>query len=88
MPKVNLPSADIDAVTPTPDAPSFEITLFIVSVADTFDAMTSNRVYRSSMDTDYVMNEMKRGRGTQFDPKFTDIMLDMIDEDTEYQMHE
>ena len=58
-----------------------EIPLFarIISVADTFDAMTSNRVYRNHMDTDYVMNEMKRGRGTQFDPVVLDAFLRLID---------
>lgn len=58
-----------------------EIPLFgrIISVADTFDAMTSNRVYRNHMDTDYVMNEMKRGRGTQFDPDALDAFLRLID---------
>ncbi|MCR5410903.1 MAG: HD domain-containing protein, partial [Lachnospiraceae bacterium] len=58
-----------------------EIPLFarIISVADTFDAMTSNRVYRHHMDTDYVMNEMKRGRGTQFDPDALDAFLRLVD---------
>lgn len=58
-----------------------EIPLYarIISVADTFDAMTSNRVYRSSMDTDYVMNEMKRGRGTQFDPDALDAFLRLVE---------
>ncbi len=58
-----------------------EIPLFarIISVADTFDAMTSNRVYRNHMDTDYVMNEMKRGRGTQFDPDALDAFFRLID---------
>ncbi|MCR5418009.1 MAG: HD domain-containing protein [Lachnospiraceae bacterium] len=51
----------------------------IISVADTFDAMTSNRVYRNHMDTDYVMNEMKRGRGTQFDPAALDAFLRLIE---------
>ncbi len=58
-----------------------EIPLFarIISVADTFDAMTSNRVYRNHMDTDYVMEEMKRGRGTQFDPEVLDAFLRLIE---------
>ncbi|MCR5012665.1 MAG: HD domain-containing protein [Lachnospiraceae bacterium] len=51
----------------------------IISVADTFDAMTSNRVYRNHMDTDYVMNEMKRGRGTQFDPEALDAFLRLVE---------
>ncbi len=58
-----------------------DIPLFgrIISVADSFDAMTSNRVYRNHMDTDYVMNEMKRGRGTQFDPEALDAFLRLVD---------
>ena len=48
-------------------------------MADAFDAMTSNRVYRNQMDTDYVMNEMKRGRGTQFDPEALDAFLRLVD---------
>ncbi|MBR5361049.1 MAG: HD domain-containing protein, partial [Lachnospiraceae bacterium] len=58
-----------------------EIPLYgrIIAVADTFDAMTSNRVYRNHMDTDYVMNEMKRGRGTQFDPEPLDAFFRLIE---------
>ena len=58
-----------------------DIPLFgrIIGVADAFDAMTSNRVYRNHMDTDYVMNEMKRGRGTQFDPDVLDAFFRLID---------
>ncbi len=58
-----------------------EIPLFarIIGVADAFDAMTSNRVYRKHMDSDYVMNEMKRGRGTQFDPDALDAFMRLVD---------
>ena len=61
-----------------------DIPLFgrIISVADTFDAMTSNRVYRNHMDTDYVMNEMKRGRGTQFDPEALDAFFRLVEKGT------
>ena len=52
----------------------------IIGVADAFDAMTANRVYRKQMDFDYVLNEMRKGRGTQFDPQVVDIMLRLIDE--------
>ncbi len=57
-----------------------EIPLYarIIGVADAFDAMTSNRVYRNHMDTDYVMNEMKRGRGTQFDPDALDAFIRLV----------
>ncbi len=56
----------------------------IIAVADSYDAMTSNRSYRNVMPQDAVRKEIIRGMGTQFDPKIADIMVDIIDEDTEY----
>ena len=47
----------------------------IASVADTFDAMNSKRVYRDKCSTDYVISELRRGRGTQFDPEIIDVFL-------------
>ncbi len=52
----------------------------IIGVADAFDAMTDNRVYRKKLDFDTVISELKRCKGTQFDPKMVDIMLKLIDE--------
>ena len=52
----------------------------IIGMADAFDAMTANRCYRKKLGLDYVINEIKRCRGTQFDPKMADIMLKLIDE--------
>ena len=60
----------------------------IVCVADAYDTMTSKRQYRDIMSQAAVRAEFVRGRGTQFDPVIADHMLAMIDEDTEYQMHE
>ena len=59
-----------------------EIPLFarIIGVADAFDAMTANRVYRKQMDISYVLGEIQKGRGTQFDPQMADILLQLIDE--------
>ena len=51
----------------------------VIGVADAFDAMTSNRVYRNQMDTDYVLTELQKGRGTQFDPDVLDAFLRLID---------
>ena len=51
-------------------------------MADAFDAMTANRIYRNQMDIGYVMNELKKGRGTQFDPDVVDIFLRILDEGT------
>ena len=50
----------------------------IIGVADAFDAMTQNRVYRKHLDMDYVVSELKRCSGTQFDPEIADIMLDLV----------
>lgn len=50
----------------------------IVSVADTFDAMTSKRSYRQALDFDYTMNEIERCKGTQFDPEIADVFLDIL----------
>lgn len=50
----------------------------IVSVADTFDAMTSHRSYRQALDFDYTMNEIERCKGTQFDPAIADIFLEIL----------
>lgn len=52
----------------------------IIGIADAFDAMTANRVYRKKLDFDFVLGELKKGRGTQFDPKLVDIMLALIEE--------
>ena len=60
----------------------------IIAVADAYDAMTSNRSYRRVLEQEVVRKEIEDGKGTQFDPRFADIMLQMIDEDKEYKMRE
>ncbi|MBQ3841435.1 MAG: response regulator [Ruminiclostridium sp.] len=60
----------------------------IIAVADAYDAMTSRRSYREVLTQEHVRSEIVNGKGTQFDPRFADIMLTMIDEDTEYNMRE
>ena len=60
----------------------------IIAVADAYDAMTSNRSYRHVMSQIEVRKEIEDGKGTQFDPRFADIMLTMIDEDKGYTMRE
>jgi putative nucleotidyltransferase with HDIG domain len=41
----------------------------IFAVVDAYDAMTSNRCYRDSQDTDTALDEIRRHAGTQFDPR-------------------
>ena len=59
----------------------------IITVADSFDAMTSRRSYRDPMDWDEVKEQLLGGIGTQFDPRFAKIMLHMMDE-KEFQRFE
>ncbi len=58
----------------------------ILGVADSYDAMTSNRSYRNALPQDVVRAEIEKGKGTQFDPYVADVMLQLMDEDTEYNM--
>ena len=60
----------------------------IIGVADSYDAMTSNRSYRSYMAQSRVREEIIKCRGHQFDPNVADAMVRLIDEDVEYTMHE
>lgn len=40
----------------------------VLAVADTFDAMTSSRSYRSAVSVDEALSEISKCAGTQFDP--------------------
>lgn len=60
----------------------------IIAIADAYDAMSSKRSYRNVLPQAQIRAEVEEGKGTQFDPVLADIMLTMIDEDTNYQMRE
>ncbi len=60
----------------------------IISVADAYDAMSSNRSYRSAIPQQLVREEIIKGAGTQFDPRIATIMQHLIDADAEYRMKE
>lgn len=64
------------------------LTARIICVADAYDAMTSNRSYRKYMKQEDVRSEFVKFKGIQFDPKIADIMIKIIDSDTEYKLHE
>ena len=53
----------------------------IAAVADSFDAMTSKRVYRDSLPMDIVISEIEKNKGTQFDPQIADAFLDILRND-------
>jgi putative two-component system response regulator len=48
----------------------------IVSLADAFDAMTSNRAYRSALPTEIAVEEIKICSGTQFDPEIVEVFME------------
>lgn len=51
----------------------------IIGIADAYDAMTSNRVYRRRLSNEKVISELKNCSGTQFDPKLAEIFVKMIE---------
>jgi putative two-component system response regulator len=52
----------------------------IAALADVFDALTSDRVYRPAFTIEHAVEEMGSLRGTQFDPAIFDVFLDSLDE--------
>jgi len=45
----------------------------IIAVADAFDAMTSDRVYRAALSPEVAFSELRKGAGAQFDPQLVDL---------------
>jgi len=52
----------------------------IVSVADAYDAMASDRAYRKKMDSDKILAIISDCSGTQFDPEYVDAFLALFKE--------
>ncbi len=50
----------------------------IIGVADSYDAMQSNRVYRPGLTDEVILSELTKNAGTQFDPAIVPIMCGMI----------
>jgi HD-GYP domain-containing protein (c-di-GMP phosphodiesterase class II) len=51
----------------------------IIFVADAFDAMTSERVYRARRSAEEALAELRRCAGTQFDPTIVAAFADEVD---------
>jgi HD-GYP domain-containing protein (c-di-GMP phosphodiesterase class II) len=52
----------------------------IFSIADTFDAMTSDRPYRDALSIEKARTAIVEGRGTQFDPRLADLFVCLPDD--------
>ncbi|HNW33542.1 MAG TPA: HD domain-containing protein [Candidatus Ozemobacteraceae bacterium] len=50
----------------------------LVAIADTYDAMTSDRPYRKAMEMETALAEIIRCKGTQFDPELADAFVKMM----------
>ncbi len=52
----------------------------ITALADVFDALGSDRVYKAAWDDERIFNLFKEERGEHFDPKLIDIFFEHLDE--------
>jgi HD-GYP domain-containing protein (c-di-GMP phosphodiesterase class II) len=50
----------------------------IVAIADTFDAMTTNRPYQKAMELNYVVEKIKSFAGTRFDPRVVEAFTNAV----------
>lgn len=50
----------------------------IVSIADSFDAMTKDRCYSKAIEVEDAISELKRCSGTQFDPHLVNIFINKV----------
>ena len=50
----------------------------VIAVADSWDAMTSDRPYRKALDAEVALAELLRGRGTQWDAKVVDAFAESL----------
>ena len=53
----------------------------ILSIADTFDAITTKRSYKEDFSINFALEELERIKGTQLDLEFTNIFIELINED-------
>jgi HD-GYP domain-containing protein (c-di-GMP phosphodiesterase class II) len=61
-----------------------EIPLFarILTVADAYDAMTTKRPYRKALSKEEAIEELRRCAGKDFDSKISDVMIEIIEEES------
>ncbi|MEA4913301.1 MAG: PAS domain S-box protein [Christensenella sp.] len=57
----------------------------ILAVADAYDAMTEDRVYRKALSREVAISEIRKNAGTQFDPKVAKVFLEILEEEDNLQ---
>jgi uncharacterized domain HDIG len=55
----------------------------IICIADSYDAMTSNRPYRTALSKDEAVRRLVQGKGTQFSPELVDSFIEAINDSEE-----
>jgi ribonuclease P protein subunit RPR2 len=60
----------------------------IFAIADSFDAMTSDRPYRSALPTEAAVAEIRAGSGTQFDPRCVEAFEALAEEDDAFVLRD
>ena len=50
----------------------------ILAICDSFDAMTSKRVYKEALTVEYAVSEIEKNKGTQFDPQLADAFIELV----------
>jgi HD-GYP domain-containing protein (c-di-GMP phosphodiesterase class II) len=60
------------------DGPDIPMQARIVAIADTFDAMTTNRPYQKAMELTYAVDKIKSFAGTRFDPQVVDAFVQAV----------
>lgn len=50
----------------------------IITIADTIDAMTTNRPYRNALPIEVVLSELNKGRNTQFDDSLVELTVNSV----------
>jgi putative nucleotidyltransferase with HDIG domain len=63
--------------------PDLPLEASIIAVCDAYDAMSSDRVYRRALSWPEIKEELRRGRGTQWDSRVVDALVGMLEAERE-----